>query len=110
MNIAVAVGPAGEVGHSWGRARTVAVAHVADGRIDGWEEFEVAWDVSHDAGTPGAHHATVVRFLKEHEVSAILVNRVGDSMARMLGTMGIDVQSGVSGDARAAAERVARSS
>jgi predicted Fe-Mo cluster-binding NifX family protein len=107
VNIAVATDPAGNVGHSWGKARTVAVAHITHGRIERWDEFDVGWDQSHDSGTHGSHHATVARFLKEHEVTVVLVNRVGDGMARMLHTMGVRTDSGVTGDARAAVERAA---
>lgn len=105
MIIAVPTDPSGDVGHSWGRARTVAVAHVSNGQIEQWDEFDVRWDQSHDSGTHGSHHATVARFLKEHEVTAVLVTKVGDGMARMLHTMGVRMESGVTGDARAAVER-----
>ncbi len=107
VSIAVATDPAGNVGHSWGKARTVAVAHIAHGRIERWDEFDVGWDQSHDAGTHGSHHAAVARFLKEHEVTVVLVTRVGDGMARMLHTMGVRMDSGVTGEARAAVQRAA---
>lgn len=108
MNIAVSTDPAGNVGHSWGKARTVAVAHLVDGQIQRWEEFEVGWDTSHDSGTHGSHHAAVVRFLREQEVTVVLVTKVGEGMARMLNTMGLRVESDVTGDARVAVERAAR--
>lgn len=104
---AVAVEPSGQVGHAWGKARTVAVASVTDGCIEQWDEFDVAWDESHDSGTHGAHHADVVRFLNEHAVDVVLASRVGDGMARMLGSMGVRLELGVSGDARAAVEAAA---
>jgi predicted Fe-Mo cluster-binding NifX family protein len=107
VNTAVSTDPSDYVGHSWGKARTVAVAEVADGRIERWDEFDVGRDTSHDAGTHGSHHAAVACFLKEHEVAVVLVIKVGDSMARMLHTMGIRVESGVTGDARAALARAA---
>ncbi|MEZ5185049.1 MAG: NifB/NifX family molybdenum-iron cluster-binding protein [Candidatus Nanopelagicales bacterium] len=107
MKIAVATDPAGNVGHSWGKARTVAVADVVDGRIQRWDESEVGWDVSHDAGTHGSHHATVARFLREHAVAVVLVTKVGDGMARMLNTMGLRVVTGVTGDARVAVQQAA---
>ncbi len=102
MIVAVAVGPTGQVGHSWGKAQTVAVATVADGALTQWREFGVGWDVSHDQGSHGGHHARVVTFLREHAVQVVLVDHVGAGMARMLGTMGIVLQEGVTGDARAA--------
>jgi len=102
VNVAVAVDPAGAVGHSWGKAPRVAVAEVSDGQIVRWQEFDVAWDVSHDAGTHGSHHARVVRFLKNNDVAVVLASHVGDGMVRMLDTMGIRLELGVAGDARQA--------
>lgn len=102
MKVALAVDESGNVGHSWGKAQRVAVADVVDGAIARWEEFDVGWDVAHDAGTHGAHHARVVRFLKEHDVTVVLAAHVGDGMVRMLDTMGIRLDLGVTGDARQA--------
>ncbi|HRY10899.1 MAG TPA: NifB/NifX family molybdenum-iron cluster-binding protein [Candidatus Nanopelagicales bacterium] len=102
MNVAVAVDGSGNVGHSWGKAARVAVAQVADGRIAAWDEYDVGWDVAHDAGTHGAHHARVVRFLKEHAVEVVLASHVGDGMVRMLNTMGVRLDLGVTGEAKQA--------
>ena len=102
MNVALAVDESGDVGRSWGKAPRVAVAEVSDGRIVRWEEFDVGWDVSHDAGTHGSHHARVVRFLKDNDVAVVLASHVGDGMVRMLDTMGIRLELGVAGDARQA--------
>lgn len=102
MIVAVPVGPDGEVGHSWGKAPVVAVAHTSDGVITGWQEFPVGWDASHDAGTHGSHHATVVRFLRAEGIQLVLARHVGDGMRRMLDSMGIRLILGVQGDARQA--------
>ncbi|MGB7979271.1 MAG: NifB/NifX family molybdenum-iron cluster-binding protein [Candidatus Nanopelagicales bacterium] len=103
MIVAVAVEPTGMVGHSWGKAETVAVATVESGAVTGWQEFAVGWDVSHDAGSHGGHHARVVTLLREHAVQAVVVDHVGDGMRRMLGAMGLALHEGVTGDARLAA-------
>lgn len=80
----------------------MAVAQVAHGQIAAWDEYDVGWDVAHDAGTHGAHHARVVRFLQEHEVEVVLASHVGDGMVRMLNTMGVRLDLGVTGDAKQA--------
>lgn len=80
----------------------MAVAEVSAGAITAWDEFDVGWDVSHDSGTHGAHHARVVRFLTEHEVAVVLASHVGEGMVRMLATMGVRLELGVTGNARQA--------
>lgn len=92
----------GLVAPGWGRAPRVAVATVNDGEVTNWQENEVAWDVLHDEGTEGAHHARVVRFLREHQVEVIVVERMGDGMARTMTAMGMRLVDGATGDARAA--------
>lgn len=94
----------------WGRADWVALADVADGEIKDWQEVEVSWSRLHDEGAPGAHHARVVTFLREHEVEAVVVDHMGDGMVRMLDTMGLPVHSGATGDAREAVKAAALSS
>ena len=108
MIIAAAVQPDGSLGHSWGKARSVVVATVEADAIVDWRPYEVAWDLLHDEGTPGAHHARVVTFLQAHGVEMVLVDHVGDGMRRMLSSMGVDLREGVQGDARAAMLAVAR--
>lgn len=103
MKVCVPIGPGGTVGPRWGRADRVAIAEVADGAVTGWQEFEVGWDASHDAGTEGSHHARVVRFLRENAVEVVAAPHVGDGMVRMLGSMGIKLVTGAAGDARTAA-------
>lgn len=102
--VAVPVSPDGAaVGHSWGKADFVAVAVVAAGQIADWRVHEVGWAQSHDAGTHGAHHARVVRFLQEHRVGIVVADHVGDGMRRTLWSMGLVLVTGASGDARSAA-------
>jgi predicted Fe-Mo cluster-binding NifX family protein len=102
MIVAAPVDLDGNIGHSWGKARTVVVATVAQGEITEWESHEVRWDVLHEEGTHGSHHARVFSFLRDNGVQAVVVHQVGDGMRRMLTTAGLDLRDGVYGDARAA--------
>lgn len=92
----------GSVAPGWGRARRVAVTGVAEGQITDWEELDVAWDVLHDEGSEGSHHARVARFLREHRADAVITGHMGGGMERMLGSMGVRVVQQAHGDARAA--------
>jgi predicted Fe-Mo cluster-binding NifX family protein len=105
--ICIPVDEAGQVGPHWGRAARVAVAAVADGAVSDWQEFDVGWDASHDdpAGH-GAHHARIVRFLREHGVDTVVAGGMGPGMVNTLGKMGIDIYHGAAGDARAVVEQV----
>ena len=98
----------GTVDHGWGRADRVALADVVDGEIVSLKEVDVSWSTLHDEGTPGSHHARVVTFLRDEQVEAVVVNHMGDGMARSLATMGLPVHVGASGDARAAVLGAAR--
>ena len=102
MIACVSVLPAGAVATGWGRARRVAVASVTDDGIGSWEEFDVAWDVLHDEGTEGAHHARVARFLADHHADVVITGRLGQGMERMIRSMGVRLVRDVDGDARAA--------
>ncbi len=102
MIVAAAVEPDGSVSHTWGKARSVTVATVESGRIIDWHPYEVCWDLLHDEGTSGSHHARVVTFLRTHDVEMVLVDHVGDGMRRMLSSMGVELREGVRGDAREA--------
>jgi predicted Fe-Mo cluster-binding NifX family protein len=99
---------ADEVGRGWGRAERVAIAEVVDAAITSWSEHEVRWGDLHDSGTEGAHHARVVRFLREHEIDLVVVTNMGEDQHRMLTKMGIRVVLGATGDARAAVLAAAR--
>lgn len=111
LTLAIPVTDDGQVDPRWGRAHRVAVADVTlprDGSgaaVTGWREVEVGWDVLHDAGTHGSHHARIARFLRDQSIDAILVNHVGPPMARMLATMGIELVGVAGGDARQAVAR-----
>ncbi len=103
MRICVPVTTDGQIDSRWGRAARVAVADVRDGRVSAWEEYEVGWDRLHDVTTEGSHHARVARFLLEHNVEAVIADHMGAGMQQMLQKMGVAVQLGAAGEARAAA-------
>jgi len=103
MRVCVPVTADGKVDPRWGRASRVAVADVADGGIRDWQEFAVDWDVLHDQGTEGAHHARIARFLRDNQVQAIAAAHPGPGKQRMLSAMAIRVVTGMGGDARSAA-------
>lgn len=101
--LVVPVGPGGAVGPSFGKAVAVAVARVEGGEVRSWDVFDVGWDVAHDAGTHGSHHARIVRFLREHGVERVVARHVGDPMRRTLASMGVTAVLGAEGDAHDAA-------
>lgn len=103
MKVCVPIGAGGTVGPRWGKADRVAVADVTGGAITAWEEFDVGWDVLHDQGTEGSHHARVVKFLRDNQVEVVAAPHVGPGMVRMLDTMRIRLVTGAAGDARSAA-------
>jgi len=100
--VCIPISTGGVVGHSWGRAARVAVVRVDGGHIDAMTEHDVRWGTLHDAGPEGSHHARVARFLKEHGVEMVVAGHMGGPMAHMLQQMGIRVQLGAAGSARAA--------
>ena len=102
MTTCIPVTTEGTVAHGWGRAPRVALAQVSDGRIESWTEEDVRWDVLHDEGTEGSHHARIARFLLDHDVSVVVAEHMGPGMSRMLSTIGIRAVLGAEGDARAA--------
>jgi predicted Fe-Mo cluster-binding NifX family protein len=102
MLICVPVTPEGLVDPRWGRAGSVAIAQAGADGIAGWQLHDVRWDVLHDEGTEGSHHARVARFLLEHKVEAVVAGHMGPPMVNMLERMRINVWLEADGDARAA--------
>lgn len=107
MIVCVPVTPDGQVDPRWGRAPRVAVTRLEGGAIASWVEHDVAWDVLHDVGTEGGHHARVARFLVDNDVEVVVAGHMGPPMVQMLGKMRIVAKLGVDGDARLAVEGVA---
>lgn len=91
-----------QVDQRFGKASRVAVASVANGEIQRWDLHDVGWDVAHDAAGHGAHHANIVRFLRQHSVEGVVADHVGPPMIRTLGSMGVALVLGAAGPARAA--------
>lgn len=100
--VCVPVAEGRQVDHSWGKATVVATAHVVDGVLTGWTEDTVGWDVLHDEGHHGSHHARVARFLLERSAHAVTAAHMGQPMMTMLTKMGLVVELGAAGDAEAA--------
>jgi len=100
MIVCATVTDDGQVGGGWGKARRVALATVADGAISDWQEIDVRWDVAHDEGTEGSHHARIARFLIDNHVDVVVAGHMGPPMANTLGKMKIRTVLGVGGDAR----------
>jgi len=101
MNIATPVTETGQSAAAWGKAHWIGVATVEDGAVSAWQVHEVAWDISHDEGTHGSHHARIVRFLKEQDIAAVVVDHMGPGMVQVMQTMRIPVLPASPGDARA---------
>jgi predicted Fe-Mo cluster-binding NifX family protein len=102
MILCIPVTGDGQVDHRWGRAQHIAVASVANGEIESWQEIEVSWDRLHDEGTAAQHHARVARFLLQNHVEGVVANHVGEGMVRMLDTMKVPLFLEATGDARSA--------
>lgn len=88
-----------------GRAPRVALATVDAEQgptITDWQVDEVRWDLAHDEGTEGSHHARIVRFLREHQVDAVLAAHAGPGMVNTLNKMGVPLLPATQSDARAA--------
>jgi predicted Fe-Mo cluster-binding NifX family protein len=108
MIVCTTLAPDGTVGGGLGRAARVGVGTVDAGNLVSWEEVDVAWDRLHDEGGEGAHHARIVRFLREHGVEVVVASHIGAGMIRVLDNMGIRTVLGADGDARAAVSRAAQ--
>ena len=102
LRVCVPVAADGTIDPRWGRADRVALAEVDAGQIVSWTEIEVSWGTLHDQGAEGAHHARVVRFLREHSVQIVVASHMGEGMRHTLAKLGLRVQLGVAGEARAA--------
>ncbi len=101
MIIATPVTADGQSAAAWGKAHWIGVASVEDGAVTDWQVHEVGWDVSHDEGTHGSHHARIVLFLKEQGIEAVVVDHMGPGMVRVMETMGIPLLPASPGDAKA---------
>ena len=101
MIVATPVTATGQSAPAWGKAHWIGVASLVNGAVTTWQVHEVAWDVSHDEGTHGSHHARIVRFLKEHAIEAVVVDHMGPGMVQVMETMRIPLLPASPGDAQA---------
>lgn len=95
------------VDHSWGKATVIATVTVRDGAVAHWAQDEVGWDVLHDEGPHGSHHARIARFLLDKGAHAVAASHMGPPMVTMLGKMGLTVMLRAQGPAEAAALQAA---
>lgn len=102
LTVCVPVTEDGQVEQRFGRAPAVAIAQVADGAITDWRVEDVAWGALHDAGPEGAHHARIVRFLRDNGIQVVVADHMGEPMQRTVAKLGLPVRLGAAGDARAA--------
>lgn len=99
----IPITPDEQVDHGWGHAQQVALAQVEDdGRITDWQVVDVGWDALHDQGTHSAHHARIVRFLRDNSVDCVVVEHMGPGMQRVMASMHIPTVVGAQGDAKEA--------
>lgn len=94
----------GEVDGGFGKAYKVAVGTFDNGTINDWQEVVVDWRTSHDAGTHGSHHARIVKFLLEHEITHVLTGHMGESMQNTITKMHLQLRLDLAGDARTAVQ------
>lgn len=100
MIVVVPVAPDGQVGGHFGKAHLMAVANVQGGAVVDWRVEEVAWDVQHDLGTHGSHHARIVRFMVDNRVEAVCFIHMGPPMMNTLTKLGLTLLPITPGDAR----------
>lgn len=101
MIVATPVTAEGHSAAAWCKAHWIGLAEVDDrGEVGQLTIHEVAWDVSHDSGSHGSHHARIVRFLNDHQVRAVVVDHMGAGMQRVMASMGIPLLPASPGDAR----------
>ncbi|WP_448630569.1 NifB/NifX family molybdenum-iron cluster-binding protein [Cellulomonas soli] len=100
MIVCIPVTDDGLVGPGWGRAARVALADVQGGEITAWDEVDVRWDLAHDEGTEGSHHARVARFVRERGVGTVVAGHMGPPMVNMLGKLKVVTVLGAQGSAR----------
>jgi len=86
-----------------GRASIVTVAEVDSDGIQAWQEHTVPWRERHDTEPHGVHHDSILAFVRDESVSAIVADHVGAPMRSQLADLGITVFEHGGIDARAAA-------
>lgn len=72
-----------------GAASSCRGRRITNGVIRDWRQITVDWMSSMVIPPRGPHHARVARFLRDNNVDAIAVDRIGPGMQRMLDWIGI---------------------
>lgn len=104
MRIAMPVTEDEQVAHGWGKAENLAIVDVTDGEITNWKVEHVGWRALHDEGTHGSHHARVVRFCRDNEITDVIVDHMGEGMQNTLTKLGLKLhQTEISGAREAVA-------
>jgi predicted Fe-Mo cluster-binding NifX family protein len=85
----IALGTDGSVSGGLGRAPRVAVCEASADRVYSWEETSVGWDATHDTVPDGTQHGTILRFLLDGRVEAVLAAHAGAPMQEQLKKLGI---------------------
>lgn len=102
MTIAIPVTAEGAVFERLGKAPFVATCVLRDGEVTGWTEHAVGWDQTYGVDVMGNHHARVMRFMQDNEVTDVVAADVCDNMRRSLEAKGVSLHADHAGDARAA--------
>ena len=92
MKLTVPIADDGQIDPRFGKAVRMAVGTVADdGQLTDWQINEVGWDVLHDQGEHGQHHARIVRFLKENQIDRVVFAHIGQPMMHTIDKMGLQL-------------------
>jgi len=108
MRVTIPVTPEGGIEARFGRAPLMAVATVDDGEITDWAVENVQWDLLHDQGEHGLHHARIVRFMRDFGIERVGFAHMGPPMIQTLFKLGmVLVQVDPAMDARDAVRGIA---
>ena len=108
MRVTIPVTADGGIEVRFGRAPLMAVATVSDGEITDWTVEAVQWDVLHDEGAHGTHHARIVRFMRDNQIERVGFAHMGPPMIQTLFKLGLTlVQVDPAMDARDAVRGIA---
>jgi predicted Fe-Mo cluster-binding NifX family protein len=102
ITIAIPVTTDGAVFERLAKAPVAVTCVLRDGQIVDWTEHAVGWDQTYGVDVMGNHHARVMRFMQEHDVTDVVAADVCDNMRRSLEAKGVVLHADFAGDARTA--------
>lgn len=102
ITIAIPITVDGAVFERLAKAPLVATCVLRDGEVVDWTEHAVGWDQTYGVDVMGNHHARVMRFMQEHNVTDVVAADVCDNMRRSLEAKDVTLHADFAGDARAA--------